>query len=156
MVFGGRIMEGFNIWQSYTLLTVVDYGFLILGGFLFVKSLIDLFKNTFINHCTSDNMGKNIGMFLSAVISIYFTGSVAVASMGNTYLIEALSRAGDKVVDVPYREYLLDQVKGNFKSIIIGLIIGGACFFFYRWIVKAIKRELEEKRKNVVHKRLYK
>jgi len=148
MVLGGSIMKGFNIWQSYTLLTVIDYLFLILGGFLFVKLLIDLFKNTFINHCTSDNIAKNIGMFLSAVISIYFTGSAAVASMGNTYLIEALSRTGDKVVDVPYREYLLDQVKGNFKSIIIGLIIGGVCFFFYRWALKAIKKELEEKRKN--------
>lgn len=150
-------MKGFNIWQSYTLLTVVDYGFLILGGFLFVKLLMELFKNTFMNHCTSDNMGKNIGMFLSAVISIYFTGSAAVASMGNTYVIEALSRAGNEVVDgMPYREYLLNQAKGNFTSIIIGLIIGGACFLFYRWALKAIKRELEEKRKNVVHRRLYK
>jgi len=150
-------MKGFNIWQSYTLLTVIDYLFLILGGFLFVKLLIDLFKNTFINHCTSDNIAKNIGMFLSAVISIYFTGSAAVAAMGNTYIIEALSRAGNEIVDgAPYKEYLLNQAQGNFTSIITGLIIGGVCFLFYRWALKAIKKELEEKRKNVVHKRLYK
>ena len=148
-------MDGFNLWESYTLLKVCNYGALIMALYIFVKLFVLLFKNTLITHYSSENVWKNICMYGSAIAGLFFSGNSATGSFYNSFSIEALETAGDKVVDgVPYRELLISQIQISFRNIIILLVIGIAAYLVYKFTLKAINKELEEFRKNVVHKRL--
>jgi len=148
-------MDGFNLWESFTLLKACNYGALIIGLYLFVKLFVGLFKNTLITHYSSETTWKNISMYGSAIASLFLSGNSATAAFHNSFAIETLETAGDKLVDgVPYRDILIAQIQISFRNILILLVLGVIAYFIYNITLKAIKKELEEFRKHVVHKRL--
>lgn len=148
-------MDGLNLWESVTLLKACNYGALIIGLFIFIKLFVELFKNTLITHYSSENTWKNICMYGSAIASLFFSGNSATGAFHNSFAIEALEAAGDKLVDgVPYRDILIAQIQISFRNILILLILGVVTYFIYNITLKAIKKELEEFRKHVVHRRL--
>lgn len=145
-----------GLWEQYLLLRVGNSAFLIIALIIFIAILIKLFKNAFINHCSSERTWRNIDLYFCAIATVYLAGTVLVATMGNGYAIAELEAIGSTLVSGdPYREVLLNQVQGSFKYIVTRLFFAGIFYYFYIRAVRVINLEIEELRKRVVHKRLY-
>lgn len=146
-----------NILENITLLKVCNGIFLILGAFILITLVVKLFKNTFINHTTSDIGLKNFFLFISAIIATFTSGNILFTVPYNSIDIEALKAIGfGSNVDVDYRNILIQHVRDNFSHMINLLIVAIIAYIVYILIMKNIEKELEEMRKNVVHRTLKK
>ncbi|MEG0772459.1 hypothetical protein [Clostridium sp.] len=145
-----------SVWENYLLLRVGNAIFIIIALILFLAIIVKLFKNTFITHCSSENVWRNIELYFCAIATVYLAGIVLITSIGNGYAIAELETIGNTMVNgVLYKEVLLSQVQGSFRYIVTRLVLGGIFYFFYIRAIRAINLELEELRKKVIHKRLY-
>ncbi len=146
-----------NIFENIISLKIYNGIFLIIGVFILITLVIKLFKNTFIIHTTSDSGWKNFFLFTSGIISVFSSGNMLLIILYNSMDIEALKVIGfGSNVDVEYRNMLIQHLRDNFSSMIRLLIIAVLTYIIYVIIMKNIEKELEEMRKNVVHKTLRK
>jgi hypothetical protein len=144
-----------GIWENYLLLRIANSLFIILGVVLFLTILVKLFKNAFINHCSSESVWKNVALYLSGIFIVFFSGTALIGAVVNGYAIAELESIGETLVNgTPYKEVLLMQMQNSFRYIIRSLIVSGISYLIYIKVVAAIKVEIEELRKKVVHRRL--
>lgn len=146
-----------NIFENITMLKVCNSIFLIIGLFILITLITKLFKNTFINHTTSDSGVKNFFLFTSAIIATFTSGNILFTILYNSLDIEALKDIGfGSNVDIEYRNILIQNIRDNFSHMINLLILAIISYIVYILIMKNINKELEEMRKNVVHRTLKK
>jgi hypothetical protein len=146
-----------NIFENITMLKVCNGIFLIIGLFILITLVTKLFKNTLINHTTSDSGVKNFFLFTSAIIATFTSGNILFTVPFNSQYIEELKaiRSGSNV-DIEYINILIQNVKDNFSHMINLLIVAIIAYIIYILIIKNIDKELEKMRKNVVHWKLKK
>lgn len=149
-----------GIWGNYLLLKICNTLLIIIALLIFVVIVVKLFKNAFINHCNSEKVWKNILLYISAIVSLYLAGNSAIIALYNGYAIdelETIGRVGLEAIGIvgenldAYRDILLSRIQNNFYNLGKYLLIAGILYFLYTRIVKAIRLEIEELRKNVVH-----
>lgn len=149
-----------GIWENYLLLKICNTLLIIIALLIFGLIVVKLFKNAFINHCSSEKVWKNIGLYLSAIAVLYLSGSSAITALYNGYAIdelETIGRVGVEAIGIVgesaanYKEILLSRIQNSFQYLAKYLILAGIFYFLYTRIVKAIRIEIEELRKNVVH-----
>ncbi len=149
-----------GIWGNYLLLKICNTLLIIIALLIFVVIVVKLFKNAFINHCNSEKVWKNILLYISAIVSLYLAGNSAIIALYNGYAIdelETIGRVGLEAIGIvgenldAYSDILLSRIQNNFYNLGKYLLISGILYFLYTRIVKAIRFEIEELRKNVVH-----
>lgn len=149
-----------GIWGNYLLLKICNTLLIIIGLLIFGVIIVKLFKNAFIEHCSSEKVWKNILLYISAIVSLYLAGTSAITALYNGYAIdelETIGRLGVEAIGVvgensdAYRDILLGRIQNNFYNLGKYLLIAVIFYFLYTRVVRAIRLEIEELRKNVVH-----
>ncbi|EQB89683.1 hypothetical protein J2Z44_002223 [Clostridium punense] len=149
-----------GIWGNYLLLKVCNTLIIIIALLLFGLIVVKLFKNIFINHCSSEKVWRNIELYLSAIVSLYLSGTSAIIALYNGYAIdelETIGRLGVEAIGIvgensgSYRDILLGSIQSNFHNLGKYMLIAVIFYFLYTRVVRVIKLEIEELRKNVVH-----
>lgn len=149
-----------GIWGNYLLLKICNTLLIIIALLIFVVIVVKLFKNAFINHCNSEKVWKNILLYIFAIAVVYLAGNSAIIALYNGYAIdelETIGRVGLEAIGIvgenldTYSDILLSRIQNNFYNLGKYLLIDGILYFLYTRIVKAIRLEIEELRKNVVH-----
>ncbi|MPM47250.1 hypothetical protein SDC9_93958 [bioreactor metagenome] len=149
-----------GIWENYLLLKICNTLLILIGLLVFGLIVVKLFKNAFINHCSSEKVWRNIKLYFFAIAVIYLSGISAITALSNGYAIdelEAIGRVGLEAIGIVgenaanYKEILLSRIQNGFQFLAKYLILAGIFYFLYTRVVKAIRIEIEELRKNVVH-----
>ncbi len=149
-----------GIWENYLLLKICNTLLIIIALIVFGLIVVKLFKNAFINHCSSEKVWRNIGLYIFAIAVVYLSGSSAITALYNGYAIdelETIGRVGLEAIGIvgenanAYKDILLSRIQSSFQYLAKYLILAGMFYFLYTRVVKAIRIEIEELRKNVVH-----
>ncbi|EQB89680.1 hypothetical protein M918_19430 [Clostridium sp. BL8] len=109
------------------------------------------FKSIFGNYTSSENVWKNIALYICGFVIVYLSAVALISAIGNGYIILELQAAIEALEKgASYKVMYTKQVQGSFQYIINKLVQVGIVYFLYTRVAKSISLEIEKLRENVV------
>lgn len=144
-----------GIWENYSFIKGFNSAISIIALLAFIAMAVRLFKGAFINHYSSESFWRNARIHFYGIGVLYICGIILAGTFDNEGVITQLNLVGNSTFNgVPYKEVLLKKISTNFEYLIKWLVASGMFYFLYVRIAKKVKLEVEEIRRNVVHRRL--
>jgi len=150
---GGDFMSA--ILGNYSFIKMLNSAISIIALLGIIAMTVKLFKGAFINHYSSESFWRNARIHFYGIAVLFICGFVLAGTFDNEGMIVDMKLVGKSLYNgLPYRDVILKKVMLNFKYLIVWLTSSAIFYFLYVRIAKKIRLEVEEIRRNVVHKRL--